>query len=152
MSTATYDAVKLIKEVYTDITSKHSLNFLTIDDQNGFITLKGESDKLENLPSASELKAQITQLDTAIDAIRKGATGTKPEASVKYTKSDNITAKINHVQAEIEKDSKRTRYAAHAYVLNCLLHIRTLLKERVFKATYMETIKAAKDANVAPFY
>jgi hypothetical protein len=123
-----YDAVALIKQVYAKI--KPSLGFLQIDDGTGFITLKDPNPPLDKLPSGSDLNEQITQLENAIKEIT----------------SETIKPAIN------SKDEELTTYAAHAYVLNCLLHVQTILNERKFRAIYMETIKAAQKAGAAPFY
>jgi hypothetical protein len=121
-----YDAVALIKRVYAKI--KPSLGFLQINEGTGFITLKDPNPPLD--PSASDLNEQIKQLENAIKEITSGT----------------IKPAIN------SKDEALTTYAAHAYVLNCLLHVQTILNERKFRAIYMETIKAAQKAGAEPFY
>ena len=144
----TYNAVALIKKVYDNI--KPKLGFLKIDYATGFITL---IDPLDDFPSASKLKEQIEELTSAIDAITKAKNAIQREDNVQYPLNDpSIPNKIAHVKAEMKKDIQRTDYAAHVYVLNCLLHVKTLLEERKFKATYMETIKAAQEAGAEPFY
>lgn len=119
----TYNAVALIKQVYATI--QPSLDFLQIYDQTGFIALKDPN----SLPPVDKLSKQMKQLEAAIQTITS------------QTKPDNNS-----------KDETLTMYAAHAYVLNCLLHVQTLLNERKFRAVYMETIKATQTAGAAPFY
>ena len=146
----TYDAAALIKKVYDLI--KPTLVFLQID-ATGFITLINPDPPLDKFPSASTLKKQIEDLTLAIDTITKAKNRINREKNAEYPLNDPIILnKIAHVKAEMEKDVQRTDYAAHVYVLNCLLHVKTLLEERKFKAIYMETIKAAQEAGAEPFY
>jgi hypothetical protein len=99
------------------------------------------------------LTEQINNLTLAISTITSAKETIKPEANAKYPPlTDPIEKRIAHVEAEMKKDGQRTNYAAHVYVLNCLLHVRALLNERMFKAKYLETIKDAQQAGAAPFY
>lgn len=145
-----YNALALIKTVYEPI--KGELGFLQINDQTGFITLKDPNPPLDKFPSVSILKKQIEELTSAINKITTAKNAIKREDNAQYTLTAPFESKIRHVKAEMQKDGQRTNYAAHVYVLNCLLHVKTLLEERKFKATYMETIKAAQEAGAATFY
>jgi hypothetical protein len=153
----TYDAVALIKHVYGKITFSKTdpqnpeLGFLQINETTGFITLKDPDPPLDKFPSVSELKGQIKELELAIDAITAKKT-ILLKANGEYPWKGSIQNRITHVKKEMENDGQRTNYAAHAYVLNCLLHVQALLNERIFKATYLETIEAARKAGAALFY
>jgi hypothetical protein len=147
----TYDAVALIKQVYGTITPP--LDFLKINPVTGFITLKDPNPSLKEFPAVSTLKDQISKLTSAIGAITNAKNGINRDSYAAYPlEQSDIQKKINHVKNEMKKDGHHTNYAAHAYVLNCLLHVRALLNERMFKATYLQTIAAAQKAGVAPFY
>ena len=145
-----YNALVLINAVYTKYTFLSS--FLTKDRFTGFIELKEPDPPLDKFPSVFELNKQISDLVAAINAITKAKNGIKREDNAQYPLTESIINKIEHVKGEMKKDVQRTDYAAHVYVLNCLLHVQALLEERRFKATYMETIKAAQKAGAAPFY
>ena len=147
----TYDAAALIKKVYDKI--KPNLGFLQMDNTTGFITLKDPNPPLDKFPSVSTLEEQINKLTSAISTITTAKNAIKREENADYPLNDpSIPNKITHVKAEMDKDVQRTDYAAHVYVLNCLLHVKTLLEERKFKAIYMETINAAQEAGADPFY